>query len=117
MYRVVFNFIDTNHHTEEWHFQLPGKEMVENLRPAKEKLSLGTGNGLLARSRNQEVVWRMKLHNATFSESSQFSRRKIMPIRSPYRTQPIRRQQSQRLLWKAIQLEAPGHGFRAAVTP
>jgi hypothetical protein len=29
MYRVVFNFIDANHHTEEWHFQLPGKEMVE----------------------------------------------------------------------------------------
>ena len=29
MYRVVFNFIDPNHHTEEWHFQLPGKEMVE----------------------------------------------------------------------------------------
>jgi hypothetical protein len=29
MYRVIFNFIDPNHHTEEWHFQLPGKEMVE----------------------------------------------------------------------------------------
>ena len=29
MYRVVFNFIDAKHHTEEWHFQLPGKEMVE----------------------------------------------------------------------------------------
>jgi hypothetical protein len=29
MYRVIFNFIDQNHHTEEWHFQLPGKEMVE----------------------------------------------------------------------------------------
>jgi hypothetical protein len=26
---VVFTFIDANHHTEEWHFQLPGKEMVE----------------------------------------------------------------------------------------
>ena len=29
MYRVVFNFIDPNHHTEQWHFQLPGREMVE----------------------------------------------------------------------------------------
>lgn len=29
MRRVVFTFINATHHTEEWHFQLPGKEMVE----------------------------------------------------------------------------------------
>jgi len=29
MHRVVFNFIDPNHHTEEWHFVAGGKEMVE----------------------------------------------------------------------------------------
>jgi hypothetical protein len=29
MQRVIFTFIDANHHTEEWHFALPGKEMVE----------------------------------------------------------------------------------------
>jgi hypothetical protein len=29
MHRVVFNFIDGNHHTEEWHFAVGGKEMVE----------------------------------------------------------------------------------------
>jgi hypothetical protein len=30
MDHVVFNFIDANHHTEEWHFMAHGKEMVEN---------------------------------------------------------------------------------------
>jgi hypothetical protein len=29
MHRVVFNFVDSNHHTEEWHFLAGGKEMVE----------------------------------------------------------------------------------------
>ena len=29
MHRVVFSFIDENHHTEEWHFAVGGKEMVE----------------------------------------------------------------------------------------
>lgn len=29
MRSVVFTFIDTSHHTEEWHFALPGKEMIE----------------------------------------------------------------------------------------
>ena len=29
MHRVVFSFIDDNHHTEEWHFAVGGKEMVE----------------------------------------------------------------------------------------
>jgi hypothetical protein len=29
MDHVVFNFIDANHHTEEWHFRVGGKEMVE----------------------------------------------------------------------------------------
>ncbi|HZR66563.1 MAG TPA: hypothetical protein VFA85_15575 [Terriglobales bacterium] len=29
MQRVVFTFTDANHHTEEWHFALPGKEVVE----------------------------------------------------------------------------------------
>lgn len=29
MQRVIFNFIDQNHHTEEWHFAMPGSEMVE----------------------------------------------------------------------------------------
>jgi len=29
MDHVIFNFIDANHHTEEWHFQAGGKEMVE----------------------------------------------------------------------------------------
>jgi hypothetical protein len=29
MQRVVFQFIDANHHSEEWHFAMPGKEMVE----------------------------------------------------------------------------------------
>jgi hypothetical protein len=28
MDHVVFNFIDANHHTEEWHFVARGKEMV-----------------------------------------------------------------------------------------
>jgi len=29
MQRVIFTFIDENHHIEEWHFAAPGKEMVE----------------------------------------------------------------------------------------
>lgn len=29
MQRVVFTFTDANHHTEEWHFAAPGKEIVE----------------------------------------------------------------------------------------
>jgi hypothetical protein len=29
MQRVVFTFVDANHHTEEWHFAAPGKEMIE----------------------------------------------------------------------------------------
>ena len=29
MQRVIFNFVDENHHTEEWHFATPGKEMVQ----------------------------------------------------------------------------------------
>jgi hypothetical protein len=29
MHRVVFSFLDGNHHTEEWHFAVGGKEMVE----------------------------------------------------------------------------------------
>jgi len=29
MHRVVFTFIDANHHTEEWRFLDHGKEMVE----------------------------------------------------------------------------------------
>ncbi|HUK46886.1 MAG TPA: hypothetical protein VLW06_04810 [Terriglobales bacterium] len=29
MQRVIFTFTDASHHTEEWHFAAPGKEMVE----------------------------------------------------------------------------------------
>ena len=29
MQRVIFSFINQNHHTEEWHFAMPGSEMVE----------------------------------------------------------------------------------------
>jgi hypothetical protein len=29
MQSVTFNFIDANHHTEEWHFALQGKEMTQ----------------------------------------------------------------------------------------
>jgi hypothetical protein len=29
MKSVIFNFIDENHHTEEWHFAVQGKEMVQ----------------------------------------------------------------------------------------
>jgi hypothetical protein len=29
MQRVIFTFIDENHHIEEWHFAAPGKEMVQ----------------------------------------------------------------------------------------
>jgi hypothetical protein len=29
MQSVTFNFIDADHHTEEWHFAVQGKEMVQ----------------------------------------------------------------------------------------
>jgi hypothetical protein len=29
MQRVVFTFVDATHHIEEWHFKLPGKEIVQ----------------------------------------------------------------------------------------
>ena len=29
MQRVIFTFVDANHHIEEWHFAAPGKEMIE----------------------------------------------------------------------------------------
>jgi hypothetical protein len=29
MRSVIFTLIDANHHIEEWHFQSPGKEIVE----------------------------------------------------------------------------------------
>ena len=29
MRSVIFMFVDSNHHIEEWHFQAPGKEIVE----------------------------------------------------------------------------------------
>lgn len=29
MRSVIFRFVDSNHHIEEWHFQTPGREMVE----------------------------------------------------------------------------------------
>ena len=29
MQRVIFTFVDTHHHIEEWHFAAPGKEIVE----------------------------------------------------------------------------------------
>jgi hypothetical protein len=29
MQSVTFNFIDAHHHTEEWHFAMPGKEMTQ----------------------------------------------------------------------------------------
>jgi len=29
MLRVIFTFTDANHHTEEWHFAAPGKEIVQ----------------------------------------------------------------------------------------
>ena len=35
MDHVVFNFSDANHHTEEWHFLVGGKEMVERFELAK----------------------------------------------------------------------------------
>lgn len=35
MQRVIFTFTDANHHTEEWHFALPGKEMVERFELEK----------------------------------------------------------------------------------
>ena len=35
MDHVVFNFIDANHHTEEWHFLVGGKEMVERFELQK----------------------------------------------------------------------------------
>lgn len=35
MQRVVFTFTDATHHTEEWHFAAPGKEMVEKFELEK----------------------------------------------------------------------------------
>jgi hypothetical protein len=35
MQRVIFTFTDANHHTEEWHFAAPGKEMVEKFELEK----------------------------------------------------------------------------------
>jgi hypothetical protein len=35
MQRVIFTFTDENHHTEEWHFAAPGKEIVERLELQK----------------------------------------------------------------------------------
>ena len=35
MQRVVFTFTDSNHHTEEWHFQAPGKELVQKFELEK----------------------------------------------------------------------------------
>lgn len=35
MQRVVFTFTDATHHSEEWHFKLPGKEMVETFELEK----------------------------------------------------------------------------------
>jgi hypothetical protein len=29
MRSLIFTFVDANHHIEEWHFQTPGKEIVE----------------------------------------------------------------------------------------
>jgi hypothetical protein len=35
MQRVIFTFTDANHHTEEWHFATPGKEIVEKFELEK----------------------------------------------------------------------------------
>ena len=35
MQRVVFTFTDSNHHTEEWHFQAAGKELVQKFELEK----------------------------------------------------------------------------------
>jgi len=35
MKSVVFKFVDSNHHIEEWHFQAPGKEIVEKFELEK----------------------------------------------------------------------------------
>lgn len=35
MQRVIFTFTDATHHTEEWHFAMPGKEMVEKFELEK----------------------------------------------------------------------------------
>ncbi|MBO0911778.1 MAG: hypothetical protein J2P13_08300 [Acidobacteria bacterium] len=35
MQRVIFTFTDRSHHTEEWHFQTAGKEMVEKFELEK----------------------------------------------------------------------------------
>jgi len=35
MQRVIFTFTDSNHHTEEWHFRSPGKELVEKFELEK----------------------------------------------------------------------------------
>jgi hypothetical protein len=35
MQRVIFTFTDSTHHTEEWHFQAPGKELVQKFELEK----------------------------------------------------------------------------------
>jgi hypothetical protein len=35
MHRVIFTFVDANHHIEEWHFKVPGSEMVEKFELQK----------------------------------------------------------------------------------
>jgi hypothetical protein len=35
MQRVIFTFTDATHHTEEWHFAAPGKELVERFELQK----------------------------------------------------------------------------------
>jgi hypothetical protein len=35
MQRVIFSFTDATHHTEEWHFAAPGKEMVQKFELEK----------------------------------------------------------------------------------
>jgi hypothetical protein len=35
MQRVIFTFTDAAHHTEEWHFAAPGKEMVQKFELVK----------------------------------------------------------------------------------
>jgi hypothetical protein len=35
MQRVIFTFTDPTHHTEEWHFAAPGKEIVEKFELEK----------------------------------------------------------------------------------
>jgi len=39
MQRVVFTFVDAKHHTEEWHFAVQGKEIVQTFDLQKQKKS------------------------------------------------------------------------------